>query len=778
MRSSRWWDLPAALLLLIALLTASSRLMATEWVDHLSVGQTLVFLGMATGLTLGYSLFSPVLAAVFSLLYGLFVIPWQLGVTVGYISDEVMWSDRLIVLGQRLISTLQVFVRQEPVHDPILFLFSMAALSWALSVYASYTLTRHARPWRIILPPGLAIVLIQGADPYEPRRVWYVAAYFLFALLLLARLTFLHLRSHWRQDDARIPPLVGLDLSYAMVAVAVLLILVAWAVPAMADVLPAARTVWEEAKRPWAERMDKLFASLERRGATITVADYYSDDFPLGRGRQLTDSFVASVQVPPGSDSRLRYYWRARVYDRYDDGQWGTRALTLTKKVRLNALEVDYPELEGRKTITFAFTSAEPIVTLYVAPQPLWASRSVEVDFAQNPDGTLDVASIHGSPPLNAGQTYLVRSSVTDVTISQLREASGEYPEWVTERYLEVPDSITPRMRTLAQEIARGQENAYDIVAGVTRYLRSSIRYSEIITDPLPMDQEPLDWFLFDSRVGFCNYYASTEVILLRSLGIPARLAVGFAEGEPQTGSNTYLVYERNAHAWPEVFFPGVGWVEFEPTASEDPIIRPLGEIETEDGGSLLVPSGGDTEEMWRERLDRLEGMDEIAPGEGLSTTSPGVLDRLTASYWVVAIALGLALIVLAWRARRRRGLSSFPVFLERGFLRLGWKPPTFVRRWAKRARLSHLERAYAEVDRALLRLGALPAPADTPAERTAHLAFILPPASEPAYELLAEYQSATYSPHLYNIGTAQEAARSIRELSWLAKLRRLLGQG
>jgi hypothetical protein len=776
MRSSRWWDSAAAVLLLLALLTASGRLLVTDWVDHLSVGQTLVFLGTAAGLALGYSIFPRWLAATFGVLYGLFVIPWQLGITVGHITDDAMWSDRLIVMGERLLNTLREFLQQEPVHDPVLFLFIMAVLAWGLSVHASFCLVRNARPWRIIVPAGLAAVLIQGADPYQPRRLWYLTAYLLFSLLLLSRLTFLHLRSQWRQDDARIPPLIGLDISYVVVAATVVLILVSWVLPAMADVLPVAKRIWDQTTNPVEERLDNLFASLERRGATVTVSDYYSDDFPLGRGRELSDALVASVQVPADAGSRLRYYWRARVYDRYTDGQWSTGALTMTEKVGSGTFASVSPEIEGRTTITFAFTSAEPIVTLYAAPQPLWASRSVEVDFALNPDGSIDVASLHGSPPLNAGQTYLVGSSVTDVTVLELREAGTEYPEWVTERYLAIPDSITPRMRELALEIAGDYENTYDIVADVTRFLRFSITYSEVITDAPPQDQEPLDWFLFDSRVGFCNYYASSQVVLLRSLGIPARLAVGFAEGEHQLGTNTYLVYERNAHAWPEVYFPGFGWVEFEPTASEDPIVRPLGDVDAE-GGELLVPSGRDYEEMMQERLDRLEAMDEIAPGEGLSAGSEGILDRLGSPYLVLAFLLGCVVLVLVWRVQRWRALRAFPVILERGFVRLGWKPPAFLRRWVMRANLSPLQRAYMEVDQALRRLNAPPAPADTPAERTASLANVLPVASEPACQLLAEYHSATYSPHVHSTVTAWEAARSIRKLSWLAKLNKLLGR-
>ena len=92
-----------------------------------------------------------------------------------------------------------------------------------------------------------------------------------------------------------------------------------------------------------------------------------------------------------------------------------------------------------------------------------------------------------------------------------------------------------------------------------------------------PAGQDPLDWFLFHSKKGFCNYYATAEVLLLRSAGIPARMVVGFAQGEFDP-PNHYVVRQRDSHAWPEVYFPGIGWVEFEPTSNQAPLELPLGE--------------------------------------------------------------------------------------------------------------------------------------------------------------------------------------------------------
>jgi transglutaminase-like putative cysteine protease len=774
-RSSRWWDLPAALLLMVALLTAASRLLVTEWVDHLGVVQTLVFFGTLAGLALGYSLFSPWLAAVFGVLYGLFIVPWQLAITVGYISDEAMWSDRLVVLGERVINTLRQFVQQEPVEDPVLFLVSVAALAWALSVHAGYTLTRRGHPWRVIVPAGVAILVVQAADRYVPPRAWYVAAYFVFSLLLLARLTYLRLRQEWQQDGARIPPLMALDLSYVTLAVSVLLVLAAWwTAPAMAEMIPTAREAWQRSTEPVAHRLDALFASLRRRGPVLTVADYYSGTFSLGQGRQLTDALILGVQGLSDDGTAGRYYWRARVYDHYEDGKWSSVALTTTQEAGGPVFNLPLPELKGRRAITFAFTSPEPIVTLFAAPQPEWADKPVEVLLAENPDGTVDIAAFRADPPLSPGETYLARSSVSDVTVKQLRDADTDYPEWITGRYLQLPSTVTTRTHELARQLSADLETPYDVAAVVTEYLRLGIRYSETITDSAPADQEPLDWFLFDLRLGYCNYYASAEVVLLRSAGIPARLAVGFAEGNRRPGTNTYVVRHEDAHAWPEVYFPGLGWVEFEPTASEAPLVRPSGETGPADDTSP-------DEDPAMGFRDRLEEMLDLEAEEERPSAYSGEEPPPRRRPWVLTVAVlaaGLALLALGrwWRGRGFQ-LPPVPVLLETGLRRLNLEPPGFLRRWAERARLEPVQRAYLQVDRALVRLGIPPAVADTPAERTAALISILPLASEPAYRLLAEYQSETYSPRFSNVYAAREAARSIRKLSWTAKLRRLWGR-
>lgn len=783
---SRWWDLTTALLLLAALFAAASRLVVTGWTDNLSLAQILVVLGGLVGLALGQSCFSPRLSATFALAYGMFAIPWQFGLTVGYISPDVAWNDRLVSLTVRLLNALGQMARREAVRDPLLFLFSMAILFWTLGAHAGYTLTRCAHPWRVILPSGLALIVIHATDPYVASRAWYLAVYLFFSLLLLAYLTYLRCRAHWQQTRAHVPPLIILDFTSVILVSTVLLILLAWTVPAMADALPAVRKAWRQTVRPWwdatRESMDSAFASL-RRPAVVTVADYYGESLFLDRGGELSDALVMTVQSPSRSGVGMRYYWRARVYDHYADGQWSNVAFSTVRPLDPTGSGLTFPELEGRRTITFTFTSAVPIATLYTAPQPRWVSRPAKADLAGNPDGSADLSALHATPPLHAGETYQARSSLSSATVAQLREAGADYsrrgigsygtmPQWISDRYLQLPTTVTPRTHELAQQIAADLDNPYDIAVAVTGYLRTHIQYTEIITPPIP-DQEPLDWFLFDLREGFCNYYASAEVILLRSLDIPARLAVGFAQGERQAGSNTYLVRQHNSHAWPEVYFPGLGWIEFEPTVSQSSIHRPLGE-DANGGAGGATPGESDRREFWEDRLNRLEEL--LALEE--SIPEPAAADpRATATTWAVSLGLGLGLIALVWRQRRRRGMPPLPVLLEKSLRRFDLQPPAILRRWALYATTSPLAYAYLELNHALVRLGAPPTPADTPAERATALTNLLPAAADPAQQLVAEYHDMAYSPRFGNLYNARQAARAIRKLSWQARVRQLVAR-
>lgn len=767
----RWWDIPAILLLLVILTTAFTRLVTTEWTDHLRITRTITYLGLGSGLALGMSRFSSRRSTMFALVYGLFFITWRIGLTMG---ENILWQERLLSLLGRIGIIINHLIQQKAVPDYLLFIVLMGIVFWVLSTHAGYSLTRYGNPWSVILPTGVTLVLIHSYDAYLSSRSWYLVLYLFFALLLVARLAFLNNQRRWHKNNTYTPPYLGLDFIRIALTVSVVLLLLSWTAPALANTLPIAEAAWQRAKQPWYDirnTFDNAFASL--RSTVGIVSDYYGPNLSLGRGNPLSDNVMFAVSTSSESPDGIRYYWKARAYDYYENG-WSS-TLDTSNALDPDNFDLTFPNTNGDASgeFPFAFTLGTPIATLFTPHQVVWLSRPTRAEFSYNPDGTADLSSLRATPPLRAGETYQVRSSLNAVSISDLRGAGTDYPEWVSSRYLKLPPSITPRTLQLAQDIAAGNETPYDTVMAITNYLRTNIEYSDIVP-PLPPDQELVDWFLFDLKEGFCNYYATSEIVMLRSLGIPARLAVGYAQGERiDTPPDTFVVRQSDAHAWPEVYFPGIGWVEFEPTVSQPTLLRPLGE--GPDENNLNRPRNLPEDDL---------GIASDPPGERGLEEEGGMVDTndsrgisiILIIFAGLFMSLLILLISLARRKKLQRLVEPFPIMMDKGIRRIGIHPPSFFRNWAHRTTLSPLARAYVEINQALSRLGEHPHPTDTPSERAEALISTLPPAQSPTQTLLSEYQLATYSTRkAADIQAARKAGAEIRWLSIKALYQRFI---
>jgi hypothetical protein len=152
------------------------------------------------------------------------------------------------------------------------------------------------------------------------------------------------------------------------------------------------------------------------------------------------------------------------------------------------------------------------------------------------------------------------------VNEERLREDRSDYPAWVRDRYLELPESVPERVLALARDLTATEPTPYGRARAIETYLR---RFPYTLDVPLPPGgRDVVDYFLFDLQKGYCDYYASAMAVLARAAGLPARLAVGYATGSYDWENARYVVTEADAHAWPEVYFPSHGWVRFEPTAA------------------------------------------------------------------------------------------------------------------------------------------------------------------------------------------------------------------
>jgi hypothetical protein len=328
---------------------------------------------------------------------------------------------------------------------------------------------------------------------------------------------------------------------------------------------------------------------------------------------------------------------------------------------------------------------------------------------------------------------------------------------------MQLPDDLSPEIAALAQRITADARTPYDMADAITNYLRSNLTYSNTVESP-PSGQDPLDWFLLHSKRGFCNYYASAEVILLRAAGIPARMVVGFAQGEYNSQGN-YLVRQRDLHAWPEVYFPGVGWVEFEPTTNQAPLKRPLDQNSSSAGED-------DTENHADIARQHQADLEPPVPIGGNKTVSGW--GKLASWFLRLAFIYGISVILL-WvysfgmfdnllKANLRILQRPVPVLLKNFLERRALIPPGWLLHWAYMAEINPIERSYKTVYRSLHWLGEKAYPAQTPAEAADLLARHLPNVSKEIYSLLQEYQRHLYSQkHGYPV-FAHHAMRIIRK--------------
>jgi hypothetical protein len=227
-------------------------------------------------------------------------------------------------------------------------------------------------------------------------------------------------------------------------------------------------------------------------------------------------------------------------------------------------------------------------------------------------------------------------------------------------RYLQLPRTLPRRVIDQAHIAVSGATSAYDKAAALESYLRTNYTYTTHVA-AVPPDQDWVDYFLFDSKQGYCDYFATAMVVMLRAEGIPARVASGFAPGELNPDTGISIVRENHAHSWVEVFFPRFGWINFEPSA-----IRPLparvDEPQASPPTAVPAPSSvPDTSQLTPQELDELLNIRDQSPRavEPPFWTTPvgiGLLGLLA----ILALGLiGLSVIAIAWRSGMT-GLAAY----------------------------------------------------------------------------------------------------------------------
>ncbi|HLQ61565.1 MAG TPA: transglutaminaseTgpA domain-containing protein [Candidatus Acidoferrales bacterium] len=252
-------------------------------------------------------------------------------------------------------------------------------------------------------------------------------------------------------------------------------------------------------------------------------------------------------------------YWRGLVFDTYRDGAWtASRRETRNLPPYVRPGFLPAPEAPNLGTFLQVFRVTRRLPGVVLAAAPLQSAYVPVSELRLDEYGTL-----HSPEPFRPGQTYSVVSYLPDLSPRRLSEPSAE-PDARDPLDLDAA-TLSDAARRLAREATAGAANRYQAVAALTDFLQSRYRYS-LELGRVPAGRDPVDWFLFDVRIGYCEQFATAETLLLRSLGIPARLATGYSTGDYDPVLNQAVVRERDAHAWVEAYFPGRGWVPVDPS--------------------------------------------------------------------------------------------------------------------------------------------------------------------------------------------------------------------
>jgi hypothetical protein len=291
----------------------------------------------------------------------------------------------------------------------------------------------------------------------------------------------------------------------------------------------------------------------------------FSDRVDLGviGAIKLDQTVVMRVELPQlNGPPPERLYFRGAAYDRYNGTSWSN---SVAHRYTIGRNAEGMFAVERNAAMARAAEGLRQDVLIEALDTPVLFGapfvRTIEGNFYLVQTDGMD--GVYLPAPPAARLHYTVYSSVTPLVPEDRHAAAYRYPQDIEQQYLQLP-AETDRVQILAKTVTRDAATVFERVTAIQHHLRTSYRYSLDLGSTQAAN--PVEEFLFVRQTGYCEHYATAMVLMLRSLGIPARLVTGFLHGEWNDFGNYFTVRQRDAHAWVEVYFPRSGWRTFDPT--------------------------------------------------------------------------------------------------------------------------------------------------------------------------------------------------------------------
>ncbi len=557
------------------------------WLAHTRInpwlaGVLLVFLGVVGTYTWVGNLLAPLVNLVRSLILLGWVYLRQQEVAASLTSLQLANSElsmAVTLIWVDLQDWVGSLFSENPVFRVTAVFLVWGLAVWFVSAWAGWVQKRRGNAVASILPGCLLLTITMGYTWADISALLPL----LFSALLLVALTWLHTNErHWQKSGIDYPVDARVDTTITVFLISIFLVGIAFFVPRI-SIRKMVETVsaWTN---PQVEQVAPLFESFgiePYRPSVDRFGSMLDAGLPrahlIGSGPELSEQVVMSVQItgglPPGAeaDAAIPLYWRGLTYELYTGSGWDSSDVSLRKyrsDEKVGVFErpgywIVEQEIRFVDENELLFTTGD-LITVDEKFQVAWRSVPNSSDIEAYP-GDIFGASID---ELN----YRTQSFVPVADENMLRASSFFYPDWIRENYILVPIGTPQRVVQLTLGLIEGVHNPYDRAKIIEQYLRQ-FEYTTDLPAP-PRDQDIVDYFLFDLKKGYCDYFATAMVVMARSASLPSRLVVGYSRGTYDAANDRYVITEADAHSWPEIYFEGIGWVPFEPTSGRKAIER------------------------------------------------------------------------------------------------------------------------------------------------------------------------------------------------------------
>ncbi|MBT0132355.1 transglutaminase domain-containing protein [Listeria seeligeri] len=403
---------------------------------------------------------------------------------------------------------------------------------------------------------------------------------------------------------------------------------------------------------------------------TTRTVGYSEDDTELGGAVKKDNATVFKAHTDNG------HYWRVESKRIYTGVGWANEKSTELQQFSSGdnfPIQLSEETTGAAKTAEISFEASSEY-----APYPYGTQAINSAVDTFNANLTTEKIT-----PTDTIKNYTIELKTPVYNIETMQKADfSTLPDSFVSKYTQTPNELPKRVATLANKITKDADSIYDKTKAIESYLSASgeFTYSTDDAKETPNGADYVDQFLFETKIGYCDNFSTSMVIMLRTLGIPTRWAKGYTPGEGEKDAKgdkaTYTITNNNAHSWPEVFFPGTGWVPFEPTATfsnpenfQEPTTETANKPDTPNESSSEA-SKPDTTEKTPEQTDGSSSTGETKQAEQAKTDKVNNTLKIPSWIWWIPVGLIVAIAAAAFIFRRRirsylllRTLKKNPIF-------------------------------------------------------------------------------------------------------------------